>query len=185
MITGGARSGKSTLAESFARESGMDVFYLATMHYIPGDMEQMSRIERHRRRRPTQWRTVEVKHSMYTDIAGLPSGEAFVLIDCLSLYVSNLLLGPSPEHFDSAGNPYDMETDIRENIDKVLAAIDSRSDFRFTVVTNEVGWGVVPDTPLGRSFRDFLGLVNQRFAEQAQTVWLCCSGLRLRLKPQG
>lgn len=178
LITGGARSGKSELAESIALASGRNVHYLATMERWQGDEEGAARIARHKRRRPSQWATVEASRRLDQAVLAVPADSGVVIIDCLSVYVSNLLL----ENYQEGEDPYDRQEPVSRALEHLLAAIDKRSDQDFVIVTNEVGWGVVPNTPLGRAYRDFLGLANQEFARQAGTVWLMCSGLKLRLK---
>jgi len=178
LITGAARSGKSELAETLAAGSDGQVYYLATMQRWEEDREGVSRIERHRQRRPGSWVTVEVGRELDVCVRGLPAGPGFVLIDCLSVYVSNLLL----DGFQEGDDPYTRADLISQAIERLLAAIDERRDLEFVAVTNEVGWGVVPSTPLGRAYRDLLGLANQAFAHRAHTVWLMCSGLKLRLR---
>jgi adenosylcobinamide kinase / adenosylcobinamide-phosphate guanylyltransferase len=178
LITGGVRSGKSRLAESLANGTGSQVYYLATMPRILGDHEQDDRIDRHRKRRPDGWLTLECPYTLKEVIEQLPPTGGCALLDCLSLFISNLILTQK-----MSKDPYACEDVIIASSDAVLQAIASRIEYQFIVVTNEVGWGVVPDTPLGRAFRDFLGMVNQQFALEAETVWLTCSGLPLRLKP--
>ena len=177
-ITGGARSGKSALAESLAIESGLPVHYLATMPHWPGDIEVADRVRRHRVRRPPSWTTRESPRQLDETVKGLPPGPSLAVIDCLSLYVSTLLL----EGYEEGQDPYARESDVMSGVDSVIEAIAARTDLEFIAVTNEVGWGVVPDTPLGRAYRDFLGLANQSFAARASAVWLLCAGLKIRLK---
>ena len=177
-ITGGARSGKSALAESLAIESGLPVYYLATMPPWPGDPEVKDRVNRHRQRRPAHWQTIEAPRQLEVSIGRLPVGAGLAVIDCLSVYVSTLLL----DGYEEGDDPYTREPRVLPAVEDVLAAIQSRSDVQFVTVSNEVGWGVVPDTPLGRAYRDFLGLANQAFAARAACVWLVCAGLKLRLK---
>lgn len=102
------------------------------------------------------------------------------MIDCLSLFVSNILLGENAEQQES---PYANESLLFSHIAAVIGEMQARPSVAFTVVTNEVGWGVVPESPLGRAFRDFLGLANQEMARNADTVWLTCAGLPMKLKP--
>jgi adenosylcobinamide kinase/adenosylcobinamide-phosphate guanylyltransferase len=184
LIIGGARSGKSKLAEELANKSGLSVHYLATMPFVGSDAEQVQRIERHRQRRPASWTTIE-NADLKQAISLLPAGPSTAIIDCLSLHVSNLLLaGEGSQSGLLADSPFALEETIAADVEAVLSAIDRRSDWTFFVVTNEVGAGVVPETPLGRAFRDFLGLANQRFAQSADTVWLTYAGLQLKLKSQ-
>ena len=178
LITGGARAGKSELAESLANEHGSTVHYLATMRRWPDDREGAERIERHRQRRPAGWKTIEVDLGLDRAVKDLPAGPGCVLIDCLSVYVSNLLLAG----YCDQENPFDRQPVIVESIDNLLDAIGSRQDLDFLTVTNEVGWGVIPQTILGRAYRDLLGIANKTFAREAASVWLMCSGLKLKLK---
>jgi adenosylcobinamide kinase/adenosylcobinamide-phosphate guanylyltransferase len=108
----------------------------------------------------------------------LPAGPGLIILDCLSLYVANLLIAG----YKDCDNPYLREPMILSAVEKLLSTIEARSDLQVVAVTNEVGWGVVPDTPLGRAYRDLLGMANQSFADSAATVWLMCAGLKLRLK---
>lgn len=178
LITGGVRSGKSVLAEKLALENNQRVYYLATMPLIADDKEQEDRIRRHRIRRPTDWETIECHSAVSDKVMHLPQGSACVLLDCLSLFVTNILL----EDEATSGNPYEREQAIIKATKDLLAAIETRTDLSFIVVTNEVGWGVVPESSLGRAFRDFLGQTNQVFAQAADRVILCCSGLSINLK---
>lgn len=186
-ITGGVRSGKSILAEDLAAEAGRPVYYLATMRIFDGDPEQLRRLEIHRSRRPADWQTVDAAFDAHDVVSGLPAGEATAIFDCLSLYVTNILLATADGvdiAYDAAGpsDPYLKETEVLQKIGSVLAAMEQRPEIDFVVVSNEVGWGVVPESSLGRCFRDFLGLANQEFAARARRVYLACSGLRLQLK---
>lgn len=178
LITGGARSGKSSFAEMLADRSGEQVLYIATMEEVIDDGEAVERIKRHRERRPNSWRTLEVPFHVHAAIAEIPRGTQVCLIDCLSLYVSNMLLDLH-EKVDSAK---ELEDPIQEAAANLLMAMSKRPEIRFIVVTNEVGWGIVPEHKLARSYRDLLGIVNQQFAQSAGEVWLSCVGLQLKLK---
>ena len=178
LITGGARSGKSELAESIALEADCQVYYLATMQRFDTDLECTARIEKHRQRRPANWTTIESSHHLEETVQSLPPGPGIVIIDCLSLYVSNLLL----DGYEEGTNPYQKETCIAQAIEQLLMSIGHRDDLRFVVVTNETGSGVVPVANLGRAYRDLLGTANQAFARQASTVWLTVCGQKLRIK---
>lgn len=180
LITGGARSGKSAFAESLAARYGGEVIYIATMEEISDDEEAIERIRRHQMRRPPSWQTREVPFDVHHCINEIPPGISVCLLDCLSLYVSNMLLD-----FEHKGaSDAQIEQIVDEKAADLLAAMSNRSDIRFLVVTNEVGAGIVPEHKLARIYRDLLGLVNQQFAKQADEVWLCCVGLQLKLKPQ-
>ena len=161
-VLGGARSGKSRYAESVIGALPSPWFYLATA--TAGDDEMAARIKAHRARRAASWRTIEAPR----DIAGALAacGKAPALIDCLTLWLSNLMLARA-----------DIEAEV-ERLEKTLQAAAAP----VVLVANEVGFGIVPDHPLGRRFRDWQGLVNQRMAARADRVVLMVAGLPLVLK---
>jgi adenosyl cobinamide kinase/adenosyl cobinamide phosphate guanylyltransferase len=161
-VLGGARSGKSRYAESLVSALPPPWFYLATA--TAGDDEMAARIEAHRARRAASWRTIEAPR----DIAGAlgACGNAPALVDCLTLWLSNLMLAEA-----------DVEAEV-ERLEHVLAAAAAP----IVLVANEVGSGIVPDHPLGRRFRDWQGVVNQRMAACADRVVLMVAGLPLVLK---
>lgn len=178
LITGGARSGKSKLAEQLALESGLPVIYLATMEVWANDKEGVERVSRHKQRRPETWTTLEVPLDLHETVNKLAYGPAVVILDCLSVYVSNLLLN----RYEDDQDPYLYEGYVVTAVDRLLSSISDHAEKRFIVVTNEVGFGVVPDTILGRAYRDFLGYANQWVAQIADDVLLMCAGLQLKLK---
>jgi adenosylcobinamide kinase/adenosylcobinamide-phosphate guanylyltransferase len=177
-VTGGARSGKSTYAERLAAASGREVTYLATM--IPGDHELRERVDRHRARRPAAWTTIEAPRGIADALRAAPA-EACVLLDCLSLWVTNVLMDLADE------DPPQADLDALEAaLDAEVAAFLEEASARggpVVVVTNEVGAGIVPAYPLGRVYRDLLGRVNQRVSRSADRAWLLVSGRALELPP--
>jgi adenosylcobinamide kinase/adenosylcobinamide-phosphate guanylyltransferase len=179
LITGGARSGKSFFAERIAASKSESVVYLATMQRYATDLEVGGRIDIHRARRPTLWTTIEEPFNLAKTINALSGIEKVCLIDCLSLWVSNVLLSAGDHNEALRGQEQILFSDTVA----VVSAISQRSEIEFIVVTNEVGGGIVPDNLLARAFRDVLGTVNQEFARSAQEVWLTCVGLPHRLKP--
>lgn len=180
LITGGARSGKSMLAEQLAAH-WENVIYIATMEPWSGDKEGQERINRHQSRRPKHWQTVESPYCVDATIEQLTpeNTSTCVILDCVSVYLSNILL----RGLAHSENPYDCEGAVTASMTSLLNAIELRQELHFIIVTNEVGSGIVPETPVARAFRDFLGTTNQLFASRAGTVWLTCSGLKIRLKP--
>jgi adenosylcobinamide kinase / adenosylcobinamide-phosphate guanylyltransferase len=172
LVTGGARSGKSRYAERIAATlGGDDVTYLATGE--SGDDEMARRIRRHRESRPAAWRTVEAPRQA-GEALGLVTS-AVVLLDCITLLASNALLGAA-----EAGEEAAIDAVLAE----VAALLESASQRTGTlvVVTNEVGFGVVPPSALGRWYRDAVGIANQRLAEAADRVVLVVAGLPLAIK---
>lgn len=172
LILGGARSGKSALAEKIAHDSKTSVLFVATA--TAGDEEMASRIRRHRASRPAGWQTLEaplnVGRSLKTNGAGV------VIVDCITLLVSNILLS-LPENVSEDAV---MET-IRAEMDGLIAA-QARLGGRWLVVSNEVGLGLVPPYPLGRLYRDALGRANQILAAAASRVLFMVAGLPLTVK---
>jgi adenosylcobinamide kinase / adenosylcobinamide-phosphate guanylyltransferase len=164
-VTGGARSGKSTFALNLARATFQPVTFIATAQAF--DAEMTERITKHQLERPQDWITIEVPTDIETAIEHVKT--KVVILDCLSLLVSNLML----ENF--------TEAKIQERIHDMLEIAKTR-DLKLIVVSNEVGSGVVPEYPLGRLFRDVLGRANQTVAAASSEAYLLVSGLSLRLK---
>jgi adenosylcobinamide kinase/adenosylcobinamide-phosphate guanylyltransferase len=167
VLIGGARAGKSALAAELAGRFDGPVAVVATAE--ARDDEMRSRIELHRARRPAAWTTVEEPLAVGEAVAALDDS-IFVIVDCLTLWVANLL-----ERGDS-------ERAIVAEAQTVAAVAASRTA-PTVAVTNEVGLGIVPATPLGRQYRDVLGAVNAAFVEQADEAGLVVAGRLLRLEP--
>ena len=171
-ITGGARSGKSRFAEELAHRFGAPLAYLATASAL--DDEMAERINRHRLRRGEAWQTIEEPLHLSRALAGCDGSCRAVLVDCLTLWLSNLLLHYEERHEDT-------ETRIMEDVQH-LAATLSGMRTPVIVVSNEVGQGIVPENRLARRFRDIAGLANQILAATADEAHLVISGIPLRLK---
>lgn len=179
-VLGGARSGKSTLALQLAERTMSRVLFAATAEAHDADMA--TRIARHRAERPGEWETLEepraLAPALTLALGRVDDAGAYgtVVIDCLTLWVSNLLL----QHEDDP----EAEARIVERARDLLAAYAAH-EASWIVVSNEVGFGVVPPTPLGRRYRDALGRVNQLFAAAADEAYLLVAGLALDLKAAG
>lgn len=162
LVLGGARSGKSRFAERLVEAHQGPWLYVATAQAF--DDEMTARIATHRARRDGRWLTFDAPHRLADAIAANPHGA--MLIDCLTLWLTNRMLADAD--------------DDREG-DALVEALRARSATTI-VVSNEVGLGIVPDTPLGRRFRDAAGRLNQKVAATAEAVHFIAAGLPLRLK---
>ena len=172
LITGGARSGKSRCAEALAWTLAEDdVLYIATLN--ADDEEMARRVARHRARRPAAWRTAEASLDVATVVT--KATESVLLIDCLSGLVANVLMRHESEGESAA-------VDAVLSVVTELAEALQQSPATAIIVTNEVGGGVVPAYPLGRWYRDALGLANQQLAHVADAVCLMTVGLPQTLK---
>src|SRR5688572_26268783 len=173
-VLGGARSGKSTYAEKLASENRATVLYVATG--LPLDGEMAERVAAHRASRPKGWRTVEAPQEAGKVIREKGTVFEVILLDCLTLLASNVICA-LPEPVSAAAAEAALEVELKELIGAFL-----RSPARWIVVSNEVGLGIVPDTPLGRVYRDALGRANQRLADLADTVNLMVAGIPVDVK---
>ncbi len=163
LVLGGTRSGKSRYAEALVGALPPPWLYLATGEAC--DDEMTARIVAHRTRRGADWRTIEVPRDVAGALARAPAGSA-VLVDCLTLWLSNLMLA---------------DADIEAESDRLDDAL-SRARGPVVLVSNEVGFGIVPDNALARRFRDAQGRLNQRMAARADRVVLMVAGLPLVVK---
>jgi len=173
-ITGGARSGKSNFAEKMAISLGKPVAYIATGQ--PLDKEMAHRIKKHKGRRPTDWENYEEPIEVRELVSRLGVKKEVILIDCLTLLVSNLLLRKE----NKVGDP-NWEEEILLEI-KRLAKVSYKVPAQVIIVSNEVGMGLVPDNPLGRVYRDILGRANSIIANKADEVFMMVSGIPLKIK---
>jgi adenosylcobinamide kinase/adenosylcobinamide-phosphate guanylyltransferase len=169
LVGGGARSGKSAFAQAYAERLGARRVFVATGQAF--DDEMKARIARHRAERGPAFETIEEPVAL-TAALDRARGADVVLVDCLTLWLSNLLLRG------------DDEPAVKAEIDALAAALSPRgSGPHVVLVTNEVGLGLVPETPLGRLFRDVAGWAHQRLAALADEVYLAAMGMVLRLVP--
>jgi len=197
LILGGARSGKSRFAQQMAKGLREKVLFVATGQ--PLDEEMASRIEEHKRIRPKNWRTLEIDARVGQTLEGQIGGAGIILLDCLSLLISNVILTPSlalslrAERSNllalRAGSVKNLEkTDFTEaekrvvdEIDELIKCIEKHKDI-FIVVSNEVGLGLVPENKLGRVYRDLLGKANQLLAQRDDEVYFMASGIPVKIK---
>lgn len=170
LLTGATRSGKSRLAVKLAKRFGPRILYLATCQ--PTDHDMKRRVARHRQERPASWTTIEAPDDPAAVIAQQDGTIDGAILDCLTLYVSRLVM-----------RKFSDETILKRI--RALCETLRRAPFPIVMVTNEVGWGVVPTTRVGRRFRDLAGFANQLVAQVADEVYLVVAGLPLRLKGNG
>lgn len=165
LVLGGARSGKSRYAEELAHSSGKEVIYIATAQALDDEMGE--RIAHHRQSRPSNWPTVEEPLLLARVLADRDGAGQVLLVDCLTLWLTNLLLA---------------EEGVFERETQALYAALPLLQARVILVSNEVGLGVVPLGELSRRYVDEAGRLNQRLAQLAERVTFCAAGLPLTLK---
>lgn len=154
------------------------------MPNLPNDPELARKVLLHRSRRPPSWQTIEKELDIHTEFEKLPEGPGTCVIDCLSLYVSNLMLKEKNTDYSVEGLKQ-IESTVSAALSQLTARIAERSDWTFILVTNEVGWSIVPDNEMARAYRDLLGQANQLVAQAAWSVYLSCAGLKIKLKENG
>ena len=185
LALGGAKSGKSAFAENLARnkKSGSGyarVAYLATAEIR--DNEMAERVLRHKERRPKEWQTIEAHFELEDAIVNLDKNIEFLIIDCITIYITNLLLIDNPEIDDK------YFTNIAEKKNKIFKEIEMLCDkcklisADVVMVSNEVGFSVVPENKLARVFTDIAGTVNQIIAQNADEVYLIVAGIAQKIK---
>jgi adenosylcobinamide kinase / adenosylcobinamide-phosphate guanylyltransferase len=178
LILGGARSGKSRLAEEMALAAGGEAAYIATAAVWDGEMAH--RVALHRERRPAHWHTIEEERDLAKALEQVPTGTGTVIVDCLTLWLTNRLLAGYDENA-SAEELAGLEQSIRGELD-TFCLTARRMPFHTLVVSNEVGCGIVPESPLSRFFRDLAGRANQQTAAAADSVYLVVAGCPLQIK---
>jgi adenosylcobinamide kinase / adenosylcobinamide-phosphate guanylyltransferase len=179
LLLGGARSGKSYLAQQLAREMSDRVLFVATA--TGGDEDMRLRIERHRQDRPASWRTLEAETNIGPQITKSLGESHVVIVDCITLLVNNLFSRYDEQQFESI--PDDVLLQAVTSEIKGLQESMEQADASFIIVSNEVGLGLVPANRIGRLYRDCLGRANQMLAQIAGEVFFLVSGIPLRIKP--
>lgn len=175
LVTGGARSGKSTFAENIYKDKE-DVVYIATSKIW--DEEMKERVELHRKSRPSVWRTFEGNYNLKKAI----DHEKYYLLDCITVMTSNIMfdITKDKEYID-----YQLQGEIEDTIFKELKSLIEEiklKDYELVLVTNEVGYSIVPDNHISRVFRDIQGRINQRIASLSDRVYLVCCGIPVKIK---
>ena len=169
-ILGGARSGKSSYAVELAKRLNKKTVFIATC--ISFDEEMKERIKMHKTLRPKEWDLIEEGKDISSVLAGFKNKYKVILIDCLGMWLSNLLLDGL------------KDKEIEKEVFKLINSISKLKGVTI-IVSNEVGTGIVPDNPLARKFRDLLGIVNQVMAKNADEVIFMQSGIPVIIKERG
>jgi adenosylcobinamide kinase/adenosylcobinamide-phosphate guanylyltransferase len=174
LITGGARSGKSRLAQGLAVKSGRQVLFVATAE--AGDDEMKRRIDIHRKSRPAGWKILEVTTHVGNHISKNIGRAETVVVDDITLLVNNIFM-----QYDEKTDAALVEKAVTSEIQELLDCID-HSNAGFIIVTNEVGLGIIPADRITRLYRDTLGRANQMLAEHADEVYFMVAGIPLAVK---
>lgn len=180
LVLGGARSGKSRYAQQRVEACAGRLAYIATAQPLDAEMED--RIVRHRADRDARWHTIEAPLALAAAIARAGESHTAILVDCLTLWLSNLLFAGQAATQAEAGEAIDCPL-FRAHTASLIDALPSLPG-RIILVSNEVGWGVVPMHPVSRLFTDEQGRLNQRVAAVCDQVTLVAAGLPLQLKPR-
>lgn len=181
LITGGARSGKSTFGEEMAKKAGENILYVATAKAI--DEEMKDRIKRHRERRPDNWDTLEAYRDLDKLLPERSGNYHGILLDCITIMSTNIIFDEPVMLQDEIPFEDMLRTEevLMEEIDRLINSFKNlKTDL--IMVTNEVGMGLVPEYPLSRFYRDALGRVNQKLGRAADEVWLVVSGIPMKVK---
>lgn len=175
LVTGGARSGKSSFAESIYKDDE-EVVYIATAKVSDKEMEE--RIKQHKNSRPKKWRTYETNYNLSKAVGN----ETSYLLDCITILTSNIM-------YDLSKDKEKIDTELQKEIeDRVVFELEElinhirEKDYNLVVVTNEIGDSIVPSHPISRAFRDIQGRVNQRIALKCNQVYLVCCGIPVKIK---
>ncbi len=181
LILGGARSGKSTFAERLAANSGKRVAFIATA--TASDTDMQDRIARHRASRPATWTTIEEPLDLVHALQEASNRADIILLDCMTLWLSNWMGQQEFVVEDEVAYKNSSTERVLAIIEALLAVVRTLPvEKTVLVVSNEVGLGIVPMHPLSRTYRDMLGWVNQRIAQDAERVYLMIAGLAVDIK---
>jgi adenosylcobinamide kinase/adenosylcobinamide-phosphate guanylyltransferase len=179
LLLGGARSGKSYYAQEEAKKFDK-VLFVATAE--AGDADMRRRIRKHQEDRPANWRTLEANTQVGRQIQANLRDESLVIIDCITLLVTNIICQIDEKDYDSCDEAV-LEASVYAEIQALQECLQ-RVNASFILVSNEVGWGIVPDNRISRIYRDLLGRANQMLAHSADEVFLMVAGIPLRVKPR-
>ena len=180
LVTGGARSGKSSFAESLCKNQNNRIAYIATS--IAFDDEMKNRVKKHQESRPKEWKTYEIYKDIYSIIDEIGEKHDTVIMDCVTLMVNNLMFTYGIDVDKATSKELDeLENYIRDQIEKLLDAV-KKTNLYFVIVTNEIGMGIVPENKLARIYGDFVGRANQLISKYSDEVYFVVSGIPMKVK---
>lgn len=179
-VTGGARSGKSTFAESYCTENGKNLGYIATAEAL--DEEMKDRIKKHQIQRGGSWSTYEKPLKIEDYITDIMNSHEFVLLDCITMYISNMMFKDNLDFENiSVEKANEIEVEINNSIVAILEKT-KKSKGNLVLVSNELGLGIVPANKLSRIYRDYVGRANQICAKYADEVYFVVSSIPMKIK---
>ncbi|MEA5496722.1 bifunctional adenosylcobinamide kinase/adenosylcobinamide-phosphate guanylyltransferase [Limnoraphis robusta] len=170
LVTGPARSGKSEWAETLAKNSGLSVIYIATSQLNSTDTEWQNRIQKHKIRRPPEWNTLEVPVELAPTLQQISQPDTCILVDSLGTWLANIL---------------EQDDEVWQDVLEDLITTLTQTSGEIIFVAEETGWGVVPAYPIGRTFRDRLGMLTRKIGMIANPVYLIMGGHVLNLSQLG
>lgn len=180
LLLGGARSGKSCFAVEYARNHEGKVLFVATA--APDDEDMRQRIEKHKHSRPSEWQTLEACRDIGSQVEAAAGDAQLIIIDCITMLINNVFSRFDEKSFEHIDETV-LEQAARVEMDQLQLVLD-KVQASVLIISNEVGYGIVPDNRIGRLYRDLLGKVNQSLAARADEVYLLAAGIPLRIKPQ-
>lgn len=180
LVTGGAKSGKSSFAEQLCIDRNNDTAYIATS--IPFDDEMKDRVKKHKESRPQSWKTYEIYKDIYSIIKDVNQKHNTVILDCVTLLVNNLMFTYGIDIDNCNTNQInELEFYIKDQMNKLLNEVKN-TNLYFVIVTNELGMGVVPDNKLSRVYADIVGRINQQISKESDEVYFVVSGIPMKIK---
>ena len=179
LLLGGARSGKSHYAQQYALQNGEKILFVATA--TAGDEDIRLRIAKHKKDRPSNWRTLEATTEIGTQIEAHAGDAELIIIDCITMLVNNIFSRYDDKQFDTIEETA-LEKEVIAEIEQLQHCL-KKVNASFLIISNEVGLGLVPDNRMGRLYRDILGRANQMLAQIADEVYLLVAGIPVRVKP--
>lgn len=180
LVTGGARSGKSSFAEMLCKEKSNNVSYIATA--IPFDDGMKDRIKKHKEQRPKDWNTFEIEMDIYKELKNIIEKSEVVLLDCITVLINNIIFYQKIDFSSISYEEIDLlEYKVKNEFEKMIKIIRN-SNINFVFVTNEIGLGIVPENKLARIYRDIVGRINQYIAKNSDEVYFVISGIPNKIK---